>query len=153
MCSIRDDDSFASIFSRLDDMIDGGRLEPHSHTCLSIPITTLPDGSYALSTLLLYVAFQILIEFMRSNGLDETDWAEMESVRDEIIRLYDWWMVVRPARKSPLEYDGAPDFSGNDAREYTMYLKALSEDAKLHMAWEQEDQDNLVRLINVRRYL
>lgn len=141
-------------------MTDGRRLETHSHlhSCLSFPITTLEEGAYTLPVLMLYAAFQILIEFARSNSLTETDWTqsiEMERARDEIVRLHNWWMCVRPARKSPLESEIlVPDFSGvSDMREYAAYFKALEEDARLHISWELEDQDNLAKLIGVRNFL
>ena len=121
---------------------------------------------------LLHAAFQLLIDFIEQEKPDKiVDWNADELHRKawkEIQSLYNWWKKERPARKSPLDdmrikhpplkFEKIP---GSDLRKmvepdkkkYANYYRALEEHWKLEQKWEEEDQRNLHRLIDIRKFL
>jgi hypothetical protein len=104
------------------------RFHPRHH--YNIVRTGLPPGYYDKDVLLLHACFNLLKDFVeREKPFDHFD-IEAESRKDiwiEIRSLYDWWTKIRPARG-----DGI---------------------FEQHGAWDQEDNEYLIRLINVRGHL
>ena len=86
----------------------------------------------------------------------------------EIRSLYRWWTQTRPARKSPLDEKGLKkppmrwkkiDGTENrqlvdyDRKKYTAYDAALKKHWRLEKKWDEEDQRNLHRMIEIRQFL
>jgi hypothetical protein len=137
-----------------------------------LKINTLEKGWGDKDEVLLHAAFQLLKDFIEREKPDKiVDWNANELHRKawkEIVLLYNWWKKERPARKSPLEdkrikhpplkFEKIP---GSDLRKriepdkkkYTNYYCALEEHWKLEQKWEKEDQRNLHRLIDIRKFL
>jgi len=137
-----------------------------------LKINTLEKGWGDKDEVLLHAAFQLLKDFIEQEKPDKiVDWNANELHRKawkEIVLLYNWWKKERPARKSPLEdkrikhpplkFEKIP---GSDLRKriepdkkkYTNYYCALEEHWKLEQKWEKEDQRNLHRLIDIRKFL
>ena len=96
-----------------------------------------------------------------SDALHRKAWNEIKS-------LYRWWKKERPRRHSPLDNPRLrmPPFTlervpGSklmkrvdvDQKKYSAYYRALKVDSRLEQKWGREDQENLHRLIDIRRYL
>ncbi|MGA9993995.1 MAG: toll/interleukin-1 receptor domain-containing protein [Pyrinomonadaceae bacterium] len=98
--------------------------------------------------LLLERAFELLVAFIEEEQPDKiVDWASDELHRlawKEITELYKWWKIDRPQRHDPLD-----DVSRDDPN----YKAIVEMSIKLEEMWEQEDQINLHRLIDVRPHL
>ena len=137
-----------------------------------LKINTLEKGWYDKDQVLLHGAFQLLIDFVEQEKPDKiVDWNANELHRKawkEIKLLYNWWKKERPARKSPLEdkrikhpplkLEKIPGSDlckmvEPDKRKYASYYRALREHRKLEQKWEEEDQCNLHRLIDIRKFL
>ena len=137
-----------------------------------LKINTLEKGWYDKDEVLLHAAFQLLIDFIEQEKPDKiVDWNANElhrKVWKEIKLLYKWWKKGRPARKSPLEdkrikhppwkFEKVPGSDlrkmiGPDRKKYANYYRALDEHWKLEQKWEKEDQRNLHRLIDIRKFL
>ena len=135
-------------------------------------IHTLEKGWCDKDEVLLHVAFQLLIDFIEQEKPDEiVDWNVDELHRKawkEIKSLYNWWKKERPARKSPLDDNRLKrpplkleKILGSDLckmvepdkKKYASYYRALGEHWKLEQKWEEEDQCNLHRLIDIRKFL
>ncbi len=89
--------------------------------------------------------------------------------------LYRWWTKTRPNRPDPfdgLKENEIPDWKEHtepvyaadgktiehyvyisDPPGYPKYKAASEKYRKLNMKWDAEDQDNLIRLIKIRRFL
>jgi hypothetical protein len=114
-------------------------------------------------------SFSDFIEQVKPDRI--VDWNTNEVHRKawkEIKLLYRWWKKERPARKSPIEdkrikhppltFEQIP---GSDLRKmiepdkkkYGNYYRALEKHWKLEQKWEKEDQRNLHRLIDIRKFL
>ena len=137
-----------------------------------LKINTLGKAWCDKNEVLLHAAFQLLTDFIDQEKPDKiVDWNANELHRKawkEIILLYNWWKKERPARKSPLrdkrikhpplKFEKVP---GSDLRKvilpdkkkYQNYYRALEEHLRLEQKWEQEDQRNLHRLIDIRKFL
>ena len=137
-----------------------------------LKIHTLEKGWCDKDEVLLHAAFQLLIDFIEKEKPETIiDWNADELQKKtwkEIKLLYNWWKKERPARKSPLEDKRLKHppwkfkkIPGSDLREmvepdkkkYANYYRALEEHWKLEQKWEKEDQRNLHRLINIRKFL
>ena len=137
-----------------------------------LKIHTLEKGWYDKDEVLLHAAFQLLIDFIEQEKPDEiVDWNVDELHRKawkEIKSLYNWWKKERPARKSPLDDNRLKrpplkleKILGSDLckmvepdkKKYASYYRALGEHWKLEQKWEEEDQCNLHRLIDIRKFL
>lgn len=109
-----------------------------------IHIRTLGPTFCDRDDVLLHAAFQILTDFVdREHPFDHFDVKNSFHVKDweEILRLYAWWTVERPARKFGV--DAVP--KGTPYRNDTLF--ALDEE------YETEDQANLEQLIKLRGML
>jgi len=137
-----------------------------------VRIHTLEKGWHDRDNILLHAAFQILVDFVDKERPDESiDWNADELHKhawEEIQDLYDWWKIKRPARKSPLDDKKlkAPPMRfkkilGSECREliepdkkkHTKDYDPLEKHSKLEKQWEEEDQRNLHRLVDIRGFL
>jgi hypothetical protein len=137
-----------------------------------LKIHTLKKGWYDKDEVLLHAAFQLLIDFIEQEKPDRiVDWNGDELHRKawkEIKSLYNWWKKERPARKSPLDDNRLKypplkleKIPGSDLckmvepdkKKYANYYRVLREHRKLEEKWEEEDQHNLHRLIDIRKFL
>ncbi len=137
-----------------------------------LKIHTLEKSWFDKDEVLLHAAFQILIDFVEQEKPDKiVDWNADELHRKawkEIKSLHNWWRKERPARKSPLddkktkhpplkfEKIAGSDLqrmAGPDKNKYANYYRALEKHWKLERKWEEEDQRNLHRLIDIRKFL
>ena len=108
-----------------------------------IYIKTLSPTFHDRDRVLLHAAFQILTDFVdREHPFDHFDVTASDNRADweEILRLYAWWTVERPAK---LELLNTPCTTPT-------ILRAVREAEEEH---ENEDQEMLVRLILVRKML
>jgi hypothetical protein len=137
-----------------------------------LKIHTLEKGGYDKDEVLLHAAFQVLIDFIEQEKPDRiVDWNGDELHRKawkEIKSLYNWWKKERPARKSPLDdnrlkcpplkLEKIPSSDlckmvEPDKKKYANYYRVLRKHRKLEEKWEEEDQCNLHRLIDIRKFL
>lgn len=118
---------------------------------------------------LLHANFQILKDFVeKEKPFVVIDWFENEetlAIGDEIKELYDWWVYLRPDRDDPWgeRFDGeefGPDH-GTPGSTSNTYVWQISEEYRQHLRkcgaiqdkYDQEDQENLERLIKIREHL
>jgi len=137
-----------------------------------LKIHTLEKGWYDKDEVLLHAAFQLVIDFIEQEKPDEiVNWNVDELHRKawkEIKSLYNWWKKERPARKSPLDDNRLKHppsklekIPGSDLckmvepdkKKYASYYRALRKHWKLEQKREEEDQRNLHRLIDIRKFL
>ena len=137
-----------------------------------LKIHTLEKGWYDKDEVLLHAAFQLLIDFIEQEKPDKiVDWNVDKLHRKawkEIKSLYNWWKKERPERKSPLNDNrlrhpplkleripGSDSYKmvESDKKKYASYYRALRKHRKLEQEWEEEDQYNLHRLIDIRQFL
>ena len=137
-----------------------------------LKIHTLENGWCDKDEMLLHAAFQLLVDFVEKEQPGEiVDWDADESHKKswkEIQSLYQWWKDERPARKSPLddakikhppmEFEKIPNSDLSrmveyDKEKYATYDRALAESVQLEQQWEEQDQRNLHRLIDIRQFL
>lgn len=121
---------------------------------------------------MLHAAFQLLVDFVEQEKPDQiVDWnsdPEHKPAWKEIRALYKWWTETRPARKSPLDQKGLntppmrwKKIPGSNCRElveydkkkYREYDKVFKKHWRLQNKWEEEDQRNLHRLVEIRGFL
>ena len=138
----------------------------------SLKIHSLDKGWCDRDVLLLHAAFQILVDYVEQEKPREVvDWsvdAKHRQAWKEIVSLYRWWTKTRPARRSPLDDKRLKkppfrwrDVPGTNCRElldwdkkkYAKYEDALRRHTRLEQKWQEEDQTNLCRLINIRPFL
>ena len=137
-----------------------------------IKITTLEKGWHDKDEVLLHAVFQLLVDFVEKECPDKlVDWSSDEAHRQawkEINRLYHWWKDIRPTRCSLLEDNKISrpplkkkKISGSeyheiiqpDRKKYSKYYAALRRHVRLETRWFEEDQLNLHKLIEVRKFL
>jgi hypothetical protein len=137
-----------------------------------LKIHTLGKSWCDKDEILLHAAFQLLIDFIEQEKPDEiVDWNSDElhrKVWKEIKLLYHWWKKERPTRKSPLDdnrlkhpplkLEKVPGSDlcmmvEPDKKKYASYYRALRKHRRLEQKWEEEDQRNLHRLIDIRKFL
>jgi len=137
-----------------------------------ISIATLNRKWHDTDEVLLHAAFQLLVDFVEKERPDKvTDWSSDEVHRQawkEIKRLYRWWKHVRPTRRSPLDDKKMKrpplkrkkvigskyiELVQPDRKKYSEYYTALRRHTKLEVKWYEEDQLNLHKLIDVRKFL
>lgn len=81
----------------------------------------------------------------------------------EIHALYNWWVNIRPNRKSidivfpKAEIEDEDDIFGGEidrnSKEYKEFRKKMKTQEKLEKVWEKEDDKMFIRLIKVRHHL
>ena len=137
-----------------------------------LKINTLDKGWCDKDHVMLHASFQLLVDFVEKERPDQiVDWdsePEHKKAWKEIRALYKWWTQTRPIRTSPLDEKGLkkppmrwkkvpgsdsrqlPDY---DKKKYPEYEKALKKHWRLEKKWEEEDQKNLHRLVEIRGFL
>ena len=137
-----------------------------------LKIETLEKGWHDKDEILLHAAFQLLVDFVeREDPGNIVDWNSDESHKHrwkEIRELYEWWKRERPSRKSPLDdkrlkippmkFKKLPGSELSqlvepDKKKYANYYQALKKHGRLEKKWEEEDQRNLHRLVEIRGFL
>ena len=137
-----------------------------------LKIESLEKGWCDKDRLMLYAAFQILIDFVEKETPDKIidwNWDMAHKIAwAEINSLYNWWTRIRPQRRSPVDYKKMKrplfrfeQLKGKELGElirpnkkkYAKYFKALKKEVKLEDKWLNEDNGNLFRLIRIRKYL
>lgn len=143
-----------------------------------IEIRTLEPGYYDLEDRLLHGSMQLLVDFVeKQKPFDHIDWESDERhshAAKEVKALYHWWTVERPARKSCVEQlgdtevpepfecwskksDGGLECGPKEFRLtallYPKYEAACKLDRDNEEKWAQEEEDALIRLAKIRRYL
>lgn len=119
--------------------------------------TGLKPGYYDVDTLMFHSCFSLLVRYVEEEkGLEVIDWSWDEvhkNIEKEILSLYCWyknregredrWNALnpRPFTKKTFDFDN---------KEYSDWLKKYGEQDDL---WEQEDTDNLIRLIKIKGFL
>jgi hypothetical protein len=138
----------------------------------TLRIHTLDKGWHDKDEILLYAAFQVLVNFVENERPERVvDWNATtihKQAWKEIKDLYEWWRKARPARRSPLDdrrlvapplnfrrIAGSEAFEivEPDRRKYGAYYRALEKHNRLEEKWFNEDQRNLHRLIEIRGFL
>jgi len=138
-----------------------------------LTITTLKAKEWCdKDEVLIHAAFQLLVDFVEKEKAGEViDWTWNNDVKQawyEIHSLYKWWKEIRPARKDPLmdehiesppfEFEKIPDSKyvrlvDWDREDHKDFADACEESVRLEKEWNEEDSDNLHRLVNIRSYL
>jgi len=137
-----------------------------------LKIQTLEKGWHDKDEILLHAAFQLLVDFVEKEDPGRiVNWNSDEShkhVWKEIRELYKWWKEKRPSRKSPLDDrklkippmkfkkvrgSELSQLVEPDKKKYAKYYQALKKHWRLEKKWEEEDQRNLHRLVEIRRFL
>jgi len=138
----------------------------------TLKINTLDKCWCDRDDLLLHASFQILVDFVEKEEPGKIiDWncnKEYKRIWKEITSLYKWWKKIRPARKSPLDDKRLkyPPFEFKNIKnknytqlvfpnkkKYAKFYKVMKKDKKLEQRWDKEDNQNLHRLINIRKDL
>jgi hypothetical protein len=123
--------------------------------------------------------YRVFFPFRRPDlGLQHLDWAStlddpsipphersVTQAQDarEIKILYKWWVEDRPNRKKyeHIDYDEQglgllgffDDEFDKNATDYKAHIAAMEEENEKRKEWEEEDQEMLIRLINIRSSL
>ncbi len=137
-----------------------------------LKIHTLEKGWCDKDHVMLHAAFQLLVDFIEKEKPGEiVDWnsdPEHKQTWKEIRSLYRWWTQARPARMSPLDekdlkkppmcWNKIPrsknrQFVDYDRKKYAAYDSELKKHWKLEKKWNEDDQRNLHRLIEIRQFL
>lgn len=136
-----------------------------------LKINSLDKGWCDKDYLLLYAAFQILVDFIEKEHVKTIDWNSDRNHKKawaEMQSLYNWWRKIRPERKSPLDNKKLKKFTLKyrnvknrpvreiiwpDKKKYAENYKAMKRTAELDMKWYKEDTENLHRLVKIRDYL
>jgi hypothetical protein len=144
-----------------------------------LKIKTLEKGWVDQDKVMLHANFQILTNFVeQEDPFEIINWNSDKThkeVAKEIRSLYRWWTKSRPNRRDPFddlkkneipsrkehskpvyEDDGKTIkyhlFIGSPPN-YPKYNAVCKKSHKLDIKWETEDQENLFRLIKIRRFL
>lgn len=137
-----------------------------------LKIHNLEKGWCDKDHVMLHAAFQLLVDFVEKERPDETVYwnsePEHKHTWKEIRSLYKWWTKRWPIRNSflhdkklkrpPLRFKRVPgaDLSqlvDYDKKKYPEYEKAFKEHWRLERKWEEEDQRNFHRLVDIRGFL
>ena len=137
-----------------------------------LKIDSLDKGWSDKDNVMLHAAFQLLIDFVEKERPGERmDWSaspEFKHAWKEILSLYRWWTQTRPARKGPLHdktlrkppirwkkvpRSNCRQLIHYNKTKYPEYRKAQAKQSRLEKEWEEEDQRNLHRLVDIRGFL
>jgi len=138
----------------------------------TLRIHSLDKGWCDKDAMMLHAAFQLLVDFMDKEEPDQiVDWGAdplHKKAWKDIRSLYRWWTRTRPARRDPLDEKGLKrppmrweKVPGSDCKrlreydkkEYPEYERAFRKHVRLEKKWEDEDQKNFHRLVEVRGFL
>ena len=125
-----------------------------------LPISTLSPGWYDDDEVMLHACFQLLTNFVDSEGSKLIDWtedAEHRKAWKEMQALHKWWTVTRPNRKDPYfekfkTLHQVPGGVVTPQQEKRLSQLAI-QSGEREIKWLEEDQKNLHRLIDTRPYL
>ena len=78
---------------------------------------------------------------------------ERAKAAEEILNLYDWWTNQRPARQEPLEVKTPEAMDSKYGLFNLNFVLPYEEIARLENEYQEEDQQMLHRLMDVRMYL
>ena len=143
-----------------------------------VEIRSLKPGYYDVDHRLLHVCFNLLVDFVeKEKPFKHIDWdhdPEHQLAASEIKSLYNWWkesylcrhgiMDDFPDHMRPKGFEdwkikpGGGGSYGPDEREasekkWPEYHLALRESWEQEKRWDNEEQENLLRLIKIRGYL
>lgn len=144
-----------------------------------VKLNRLSPDYYDVDLRMLHANFQLLQDFVeKEKPFDQINWESDEQhshVAKEIKSLYCWWTGEYPARKlcvDSLKPDERPHglelwsqdssgagmaFGSREAKllqlSYPKYEAAVQLDQELEEQWMLEEEENLVRLMRIRRYL
>jgi len=135
-------------------------------------IHTLEKGWCDKDHVMLHAAFQLLVDFVEKEtpgeAIDWTSEPEHKHAWKEIRALYRWWTQTRPARIDPLMRKGLKcpprrwkkipgsecrQLLGYDKSKYPEFENALKQHRRLEKRWEEQDQRNFHRLVEIRAFL
>jgi len=139
---------------------------------IQLKIKTLRKGWHDTDVVILHAMFQLLVDFIDEELPGETaDWscnvAHRKAWKD-MKYLYKWWKEIRPQRRNPLDdksikipplrFKKVPgtEYTQSilpDRKKYSEYYRMLKKYHQLLKKWEEEDQRNLHKLIDLRKYL
>lgn len=137
-----------------------------------LKIDTLDKGWSDKDRVMLHAAFQLLVDFVEKERPGQiVGWnsgPEHKHAWKEIRALYKWWTRTRPARKGPLMQKGLKrppmrwkkvpgshcrQLVDYDRRKYPEFEQVVKQHRCLEAKWEEEDQRNFHRLVEVRGFL
>ena len=110
----------------------------------------------------LHAAFQILVDFVEGEddpfGENRDTWEESEEqccATEELKQLYCWYATIRRLRcHAEWPWSFVPNIDGiNDPVICDAWDKHCDERSRLQSAWIKEDDEMLVRLVAVRRWI
>lgn len=114
--------------------------------------TNLKPNYYDTDTLILHSSFTLLVNFVeKKHALEFIDWnwnKNHKNVSKEIIFLLNWWRAREERNRIWLTHNPEPD-------EYrtTEWCDWVEKYNKQETNWYTEDNEMLIRLINIREYL
>lgn len=94
-----------------------------------------------------------------TNALGESKPTPQAQAAKEVLELYNWWKVVRPARPDPYEASGWSALCAGktpfnmSAEISSSSSQALSKLDEMEQQYQTEDDEMLIRLVRVRHYL
>jgi ornithine cyclodeaminase/alanine dehydrogenase-like protein (mu-crystallin family) len=111
------------------------------------------SGYHDRVEVLLHANFQVLVDFIEKEKPHKlVDWKhtkEHSKAWKEMKELYTWYTKKRPNRKDTIWSEE----TGISIKNISTAYKVFDKSEKLNKQWEKEDQKNLHRLIDVRKYL
>ena len=138
----------------------------------TIKIKSLDEQWHDKDELIIHVMFQILNNYIEIE-LKETpiDWTWNEEHKQawiELQSLYQWWNHIRPLREAqdPIFYVDPPPMSWKerpdgllelldppDNEQTRLWKMACEESSALELKWNEEDTENMVKLVKMRKFL
>lgn len=139
---------------------------------IRLEIKTLKKGWHDTDVVILHAMFQLLVDFIEEELPGETVGWNCDDVHrktwKDLMYLYKWWKTIRPQRRSPLDDKSiktpplifkkvqGTEFTQTvppDRKKYPEYYRMMKKYIRLENKWYEEDQRNLHRLIDLRKYL
>ena len=122
----------------------------------------LRPGFYHPDTRMIHAMFTILSNFMESKDVLKVNWEatpEHSEAWKEMQALYRWWHGSYLIRREPVldvPDEHVPDFIEDLSRSQAMYPvwhEAAQATKELEVRWAKEDEENIVRLAKIQKYL
>lgn len=119
-----------------------------------LTIPSLTHEHHEWDEVMLHANFSILIDFMQ---YDDTNWTwneDHKKIDKELKYLHKWWTVTRSARVNKAREQALLIHKEvYDPQKNKRYWALLEKSSEIDSRWDQEDQANLHRLVELRRYL
>lgn len=125
--------------------------------------TGLPPGYNDKPEIMLSVNFNLLVDYVEKELVAvEIDWShspEYIKVENEIIYLYNWWKNYNKSldERYLKLHKNFPEFdilnADQNSQEYRLYVEELYDILKLKEKMRETEDDNLIRLMKIRRHL